>query len=48
MIVEIIVTVFLLVVLFEIALAAYFVRRTLLRSQVSSKRTMNMALISKS
>jgi hypothetical protein len=40
--IEIVVTVFLLVVLFEIALAAYFVRRTLLHSQVSSERTMNM------
>jgi fermentation-respiration switch protein FrsA (DUF1100 family) len=43
MIVEIIVTVFLLVALFEIALAVYFVRRTLLRTQTDIERTLDMA-----
>ena len=43
MAVKIIIVVFLLIVLFELFLAVYFVRRTLLRSQVSTERTVEMA-----
>ena len=43
MAVKIIIAVFLLIVLFELFLAVYFVRRTLLRSQVSTERTVEMA-----